>query len=452
MVKSHFLCYITIGLYKFTGFETMHRDRLNDLKAWRHDRYRKPLILRGCRQVGKSWLIDEFAKEFKTFIKVNFEKDKLVHQYFASDLQVKTIVEKLALLAKTKIDPGNTLLFFDEIQFCEGAIQSLRYFKEEFPTLHVIAAGSLLDFALNKLGIPVGRVQFLQLYPLSFSEYLTAIGNDEIRHFLLKGENDPVIHQQALDHVRNYMWLGGMPAVIDAWIQDKDPVICQRIQDEIIESYQIDFHKYTKTLELPHVTNVFQHIPVMLGNKFIYSHVNSDTRSESIKNALLLLDTAGIAKRCFHTAAQQLPLGADYDHKKFKVFYFDIGIAQRILGLDLKQWLLNPALLANKGEIAEQFVAQEILAHSDPHKEPHLYYWHREAKNSNAEVDFVVVKNGEIVPVEVKSSQKGSMKSLQLFLSSHPHSQYGLKISEGPFAKQQHLTEIPFYAVEGWLR
>lgn len=428
----------------------MHRDRLNDLKIWRKDRYRKPLILRGCRQVGKSWLIDQFGKEFNTFIKINFEKDKLVHQYFSTDLNVKNIVEKLAILANTKIEPGNTLLFFDEIQFCEGAIQSLRYFKEELPELHVIAAGSLLDFALNKLGIPVGRVQFLQLYPLSFSEYLTALGNEEIRHFLLKGENDPIIHQQALEHLKNYMWLGGMPAVVDAWIQDKDPVICQRIQDEIIESYQIDFHKYTKTLELPHVTKVFQQIPVMLGNKFIYSRIDSDSRSEVIKNALLLLDTAGIAKRCFHTCAQQLPLGAEYDHKKFKVFYFDIGIAQRILGLDIRQWLLNPFQLANKGEIAEQFVAQEIIAYSDFHKEPHLYYWHREAKNSNAEVDFVIAKNGNIIPVEVKSSQKGSMKSLQLFLESHPHSKYGLKISEGFFAKQKNLIEIPLYGLEGW--
>ncbi len=428
----------------------MKRDRLNDLKNWRHDPYRKPLILRGCRQVGKSWLVEEFGKEFDKYVVINFEKNKLIHQYFSGDLNINTILDKLSIQANTKIEPGNTLLFFDEIQFCEGAIQSLRYFKEELPELHIIAAGSLLDFVLNKLGIPVGRVQFMQLYPLSFSEYLTALGYQTLRDFIMTKENDPVIHEQVLDHLKNYMWLGGMPAVIDAWINDRDPVICQKIQDEIIQSYQIDFHRYTKAHEIPHVTKVFEKIPFMCGNKFVYSNVDSDSRSEVIKNALLLLEVAGIAKRCFHTSAQHPPLGAEYNDKKFKVFYFDIGLAQRILGLDIRQWLLNPLQLSNKGEIAEQLVAQELIAYSDFHKEYELYYWHREAKNSNAEIDFVVMKEGEIVPVEVKSSQKGSMKSLKIFLDSHPNSKYGLKISEGSFLKQDKLVEIPLYALESW--
>lgn len=428
----------------------MHRDRLNDLRNWRHDHYRKPLILRGCRQVGKSWLIDEFAKDFDQYVKINFEKNKLVHQYFSADLNINTILDKLSIQANTKIEPGKTLIFFDEIQSCEGALQSLRYFKEELPELHIIAAGSLLDFALNKVGIPVGRVQFMQLYPLSFSEYLTALGHQGIREFLLKAEPDPVIHSQALEHLKNYMWLGGMPAVIDAWINDRDPVLCQRIQDEIIESYQIDFNRYAREHETPHVARVFETIPAMLGNKFIYSHVDRDSRSEVIKNALLLLEVAGIAKRCFHTSAQQPPLGAHYNDRKFKVFYFDIGIAQRLLGLDIKQWLLRPLQLSNQGEMAEQLVAQEMIAYSDFHKGHQLYYWHREEKNSNAEVDFVVMKAGEIVPIEVKSSLKGSMKSLQMFLDSHPNSNYGLKISEGPFSKQTYLVEIPLYGLGSW--
>jgi len=428
----------------------MKRDRLNDLRKWRHDRHRKPLILRGCRQVGKTWLVGEFAKEFDSYVVINFEKDKLVHQYFSADLHINTLLEKLSIQARTKIVPGKTLLFFDEIQTCEGAIQSLRYFKEELPELHIIAAGSLLDFALNKLGIPVGRVQFMQLYPLSFAEYLTVLGFQENRDYLLEGKNDPVIHQQLLDHLKNYMWLGGMPAVVDAWNSDRDPVVCQQIQDEIIESYQIDFYKYAKQYDIPHVTKVFERIPAMLGKKFIYSRVDNENRTEVIKNALLLLEVAGIAKRCFHTSAQLPPLGADYNDKKFKVFYFDIGIAQRLLGLDVKQWLLNPLQLSYQGEIAEQFVAQEIIAYSNFHKSCKLYYWHREAKNSNAEVDFVVMKEGEVVPVEVKSSKKGSMKSLQMFLQSHLNSTYGLKISEGSFSKQHNLVEIPLYALESY--
>lgn len=428
----------------------MKRDRMKDLMAWRNDPRRKPLLIRGCRQVGKSWLIREFGKQFEIFIEINFEKNKTIHPYFAGDLKIDAILEKLSLYTGTKIIPGKTLIFFDEIQSCEGALQSLRYFKEDKPELHVIAAGSLLDFALNKIGIAVGRFQFMHLYPLSFGEYLSVIGLEHLREFLFKQENDPVASSQLLAELKNYMWLGGMPAVVDEWIANHDPKTCHYAQDEIIESYRIDFHRYAKQHEIPHVAKVFERIPALLGKKFIYSHVDEHARSQEIKNALQLLETAGIALPCYHTAAQQPPLGAMQDDKKFKIYYFDIGIAQRLLGLDVKQWLFNPIPLANQGDIAEQFVAQEILAYSDFHKRASLYYWHREAKSSNATVDFVISKNGDIIPVEVKSAAKGRMKSMHLFLESHPNSSFGLKISTGGFAKHNNLVEIPLYGMEGW--
>lgn len=437
-------------ILQLLGNNKMKRDRLADLSRWRVDAYRKPLMIRGCRQVGKSWLVREFAKQFDSFIEINFEKNKSAHQYFAGDLTIPTLLEKLSVHTQTKIIPGHTLIFFDEIQACEAAIQSLRYFKEELPELHIIAAGSLLDFALNKLGIPVGRVQFMQVCPLSFGEYLTVNNAQFLREFLLKQENESALQQQLLDHLKNYMWLGGMPAVIEAWMNHKDPKLCQQLQDEIIESYQIDFHKYAKQHEIPYVSRVFEMIPAMLGQKFIYARVDNQLRNEVIKNALLLLEVAGIAKRCFHTSAQHPPLGAEQDDKKFKVFYFDIGIAQRLLGLDLQQWIQNPISLANKGNIAEQLVAQEMLAYSDFHKTSKLYYWHREARTSNAEVDFIAMHRGQIIPIEVKATLKGSMKSMQLFLESHPSSTFGLKISEGHFDRQPHLVEIPLYALESW--
>ncbi len=427
------------------------RDRLKDLETWRIDPHRKPLLIRGCRQVGKSWLIREFGKQFNIFVEINFEKNKLIHQYFSGDLNVDVILEKLSIYTHTKIEAGKTLLFFDEIQACDGALQSLRYFKEDKPEIHIIAAGSLLDFALNKLGIAVGRIQFMQLYPLSFGEYLTVLELQNLREFLFKQENDPVISHQLIEHLKNYMWLGGMPAVIDAWRLDRNPVICQKIQDEIIESYQIDFHKYAKQHEIPYVTKVFETIPLNIGKKFVYSHVDEHTRVDVIKNALKLLEMAGIAIFCHHSSAQQPPLGAMQNDKKFKVFYFDIGIAQRLLGLDIKQWLVKPLRLSNQGEITEQFVAQELLAYASFHKQTKLYYWHREAKSSNAEVDFILLKNGEIIPIEVKSAQRGGMKSLHLFLESHPNSKYGLKISTGPFSQHGKLIEIPLYALESWL-
>jgi len=430
----------------------MKRDRLNDLIAWRSDPYRKPLMIRGCRQVGKSWLVREFSKEFDSLVEINFEREKRVHQYFGADLDVNAIIEKLSIHTGRKIEAGKTLLFFDEIQACEGALQSLRYFKEDMPELHVIAAGSLLDFALKKQGIAVGRVQFMQLYPLSFSEYLTNLGQERLREFLLLQQNDPVIHSQLIEHLKNYMWLGGMPAVVEAWIENRDSARCQVLQDEIIEAYQIDFHRYAKQHEIPHVSRVFESIPGLVGQKFIYSRVDSDVRGESIKNALTLLELAGIAKRCFHTSAQRPPLGAEQNDKKFKVFYFDIGIAQRILGLDISQWIQHPLPLSNQasnqGEIAEQFVAQEIVAYSEYHKTAKLYYWHREERSSNAELDFIIMKNGEIIPIEVKSSHKGSMKSMRLFLDSHANSSFGLKISQGCFGHSDQLREIPLYAIE----
>lgn len=428
----------------------MFRDRMNDLLNWRDAPNRKPLIIRGCRQVGKSWLVDEFAKNFSSYVKINFEKQMSVHQYFKGDLDVKTIIEKLSLVSHSKIKIGETLLFLDEIQECEQAIQILRYFKEELPKLHVIAAGSLLDFALNRLGIPVGRVQFMWLYPLSFGEFLSVMNRDDYRQYIFKQEHDAHLHHELLDLVATYMWLGGMPAVVNAWRLEKDVTACQYLQDEIIESYQIDFHKYAKEKDIPHVSQTFAAIPAFLGRKFIYSKVNQDSRNEVIKNALLLLETAGIAHRCCHTSAQALPLAAEKNDKRFKVYYFDIGIAQRLLGLDVVQWQTKYHQQANQGAIAEQFVAQEMMAYSNFRKRMELYYWHREAKSSNAEVDFVVVKNGVIVPVEVKSSHKGQMKSLSIFLASHNHSDYGLKISKATFAQHQDLHEIPFYALESW--
>lgn len=429
----------------------MKRDRLKDLENWRYDPHRKPLLIRGCRQVGKSWLVREFGKQFASFVEINFEKNKAIHTYFMGDLNIDTLLEKLSIYTHTKIEPGETLLFFDEIQMCEGALQALRYFKEDRPEIHIIAAGSLLDFSLNKLGIAVGRVQFMHLYPLSFAEYLTVLNLQDLREFLLTQKNDAVISGQLLEHLKNYMWLGGMPAVVDAWVAERDVLVCQRIQDEIIESYQIDFHKYAKQHEIPYVSKVFESIPAMIGKKFIYSRVDEHLRADVIKNALQLLETAGIAIFCHHTAAQLLPLAAMQNDRKFKVFYFDIGIAQRLLGLDIRQWLLNPLRLSNQGEMAEQFVAQELLAYSDFHKQAKLYYWHREEKSSQAEVDFITIKNGEIVPIEVKSTHQGRMKSLYLFLASHPHTKFGLKVSTAPFAKQDGLVEIPLYALESWL-
>lgn len=431
----------------------MLRDRLSDLATWRTDQYRKPLIIKGSRQTGKSWLVDTLGQSFEHYVTINFEKDPAIAEYFKENLNLNTLLDKLSIYANQKIIPGKTLLFLDEIQACEKALKSLQHFKEELPDLHVIAAGSLLDFPLRKLGLPAEKVQFIHLYPLSFGEFLTANNLELLREHLMRQTIDPVVHDQVLEQLKHYMWLGGMPAVVDAWLKTKDPIHCQNLQDKLIETYRMDFHKYIKPHEMPHAQKVFETIPTVLGRKFIYSQIDRDARVEATKNACFLLKRAGVAHHCYHTSAQVQPLASGKDPKKFKAFCFDVGITQRLLGLNIHQWLLNPLPLSNQHNVVEQFVAQELIAYSDYRKTPEIYYWNREAKNSRAMVDFVTLKEGKFVPVKVKLSKKESMTGLRMLLASSENADYGLKISENNFNfnPQKKLHEIPLYALEGWL-
>lgn len=429
----------------------MQRDKIHYLRKWRYDPIRVPLLLRGARQVGKSWLVASFGQEFDDYIEINFEKDKRVAALFTEHINIQELLKNLAIYTGKRLLPGQTLLFFDEIQECPNALKYLRYFKEDCPELHVIAAGSLIDFTLEKMGMAVGRVEYLYLYPLSFMEFLTALGREDLRRSILNGQVDAATHLFLIEQLHHYMWLGGMPAVIDAWIRFEDRSACQRLQDRIIENYQDDFLKYAKRHQIEAVNKTFLAISKQLGCKFKYQHVDSESKTYGIKQALALLIKAGIISPCFHTAAQNYPLGAEVSEKKFKLFLFDIGIAQRMLGLDVAEWITHPMELKYLGSMAEQFVAQELIAYGPENKAPQLYYWHSESRNSNAEVDFILIKNKKVVPVEVKSGIKGGMKSLQIYLNKHPETKTALKISMGPFAKQEGLEEIPLYGISYWL-
>lgn len=428
----------------------MKRDLYQALMTWKQDPLRKPLILRGARQVGKSWLVEKFGKTFPSFVSINFEKQPEASQFFQGDILIPQLLEKLNLYTGQKIIPTETLLFFDEIQECERAIIALRYFKEELPNLHVIAAGSLIDFSLENIGMPVGRVQFLYLHPLSFGEFLSAMGRSDLRDYILSGQSDPVIHNKIMDHLKNYFWLGGMPEVINAWLLKQDIQICMNIQDEILLTYTQDFEKYAKKHIIDKVEIIFNAVPEHLGEKFIYSKIDKTTRSQLFKEALDCLKKAGVIHIVYHSSGQGVPLAAGKDKMKFKVFFFDTGLAQRLLGLDLQQWITTPLDVKYIGAIAEQFVAQEYIAYSSFKKPAELYYWHRENPTSNAEVDFLFLIKGNIVPIEVKSRKKGHLKSLRMFLETHVHSKFGIKISEQLFHHDNEVIGIPFYAIE-WL-
>lgn len=428
----------------------MKRDHLAFLRQWRNDPIRVPLLVRGARQVGKSWLVTTFGKDFEHFISINFEKDKRAHALFPEHVDISKTIEDLQVYTQKSIVPGQTLIFLDEIQESPHALRYLRYFKEERPDIHVIATGSLLEFTLEKLGVAVGRVDYLFLYPLSFMEFLEASNRPDLRNAIEHKKVDVATHAVILDFLKNYMWIGGMPAVVDTWIQHKDSVLCQRIQDRIIGNYEDDFQKYAKRHQIDTVTKVFRSICSQLGEKFKYAKVDNDLKTYPIKQGLHLLMKAGVAHPCFHTSGHVYPLKAEIDEKKFKMFLFDIGIAHRLLGLDLAEWVTTPVEIQYLGSSAEQLVAQEFVAYASPSRPAEIYYWHVESKSGNAEVDFVGVKNKIIVPIEVKARVKGGMRSLKVFLQTHPASTLGIKISERPFSKHGHLEEIPLYALSGW--
>jgi uncharacterized protein len=431
----------------------MKRDLMKNFLEWKNHPLRLPLILRGARQVGKSWLVDEFGKQFDHYVALNFEKDKDACTLFPESIEIESIVQRIGYYKSRVIEPGKTLLFLDEIQECPNALRALRYFKEDLPELHVIAAGSLLDFMIEKLGLPVGRVQFLYLYPLSFAEFLTAIDRHALREMLINEFPKTAIHKQLLEMVKLYSLIGGMPAVVSAWLQYENAFYCQEVQDAIINTYRQDFNKYARSNQIEFVSLLFDKIPDQLGQKFIYSHVDEHITFYHLKQAMRLLHKAGIVHFCYHSAAQGIPLGAGKDLKKFKIFFFDIGLAQRILGVKLQDWVVQPLLPQHDGSIAEQFVAQELIAYAPPSAPPELYYWHREAKSSNAEIDFIVTKAGTIIPVEVKSGKSGHVKSLQIFLESHPAAADPIIISTAEYELSHHrYQQIPCYGIEAWMK
>jgi predicted AAA+ superfamily ATPase len=430
----------------------MHRDLYAELIQWKERERRKPLLLRGARQVGKSWVVRELGRQFDHFIELNFETKKQYKEIFSMGLDVPAILERIRFFTGIPILPGKTLLFFDEIQACEPALESLRYFKENMPELHVVAAGSLLDFALEKTGLPVGRLQFLYLHPLSFAEFLTATGRTDLREYIALNNIDPIIHNKLLEEVKTYMWLGGMPEAVQTWIDTRNMNECLEVLDEITLSYKQDIPKYTKQHQIEYVENLFDAIPQQLGRKFVFKHIDAEIRSYILKNALACLAKAGIIHIVYHASAHGLPLGAEVNLRRYKVYSFDIGIVQRLLGFDPKKWLTTPMSLKHLGSIAEQFVAQEYIAYTAIKKPAELFYWHREEKKSNAEVDFLFVKEANIIPVEVKSGSKGQLKSLQLFLQTHPKIPAGLKISEAPYHKDNSLITLPFYMLEAWIK
>lgn len=399
------------------------------LLEWKNSSSLKPLLLRGARQVGKSWAVKHLGESFTYYLEVNFEKRPDIKDVFERVHEVHDLANNLSLLYNVPVVAGQTLLFLDEVQDCPAAIKSLWAFKEDFPELHVVAAGSLLEFALQDLpSFGVGRIRSLFVYPFSFDEFLVAEGKSSWLEAKQQADNEkPLLmplHNDIVQHYRTFLMVGGMPASVAAWVTTHDYRNCQTELDDIQLTYYDDFKKYAKKVDPTLLRNTLQSVILQIGNKFTYSKVDGSYRAEEVKKALKLLSDAGIVKRVSHTAANGLPLGAEVNEKFRKYSYLDSALLLRILDMDLggARQLTDLIVagtaedLVNKGGLAEMVLGWELIKYSSPRSQHDLYYWENTADGTRSEVDYIIARDMKVLPIECKSGTSGKMKSLHLFM------------------------------------
>lgn len=400
----------------------------NQLHNWKSSPLRKPLLLRGARQVGKSSAIKQFGKSFKYFAEVNFERNKAIKTFFQGDIDAHLIASKIGAYLGVPVIPGQTLLFLDEIQECSEAIMALRFFKEDYPELHVVAAGSLLEFALQELPTyGVGRIHSLFMYPMTFDEFLGACHEEALLDIRKRADSqhplDAAFHQRLTELFRIYLLVGGMPEAVLAWTTTHDINNCQQIQNDIVLTYEDDFSKYKKRANPDLLRTTMRGICHQAGQKISFKQISEDYRSSQIREALRLLSLAGIVTPVIATSGNGIPLEAEADDKKMKMLFLDSGLLLAVLQLEggLARQLIDlilagtPQELINKGGIAEMVAGLEIMRNKPAIQRQKMYYWEKSGK-SVAEIDYLDIHNLQIMPIEIKSGTKGGMKSLWAFM------------------------------------
>lgn len=452
----------------------MRRRALEDLKLWKDRPGRKPLVVRGARQVGKTTLVRLFAEEtFDDLVELNFERYPDLAKHFEPNDPLQTL-KLLELRFDRAIVPGKSLLFLDEVQATPQVLASLRYFYEELPKLHIVAAGSLLDLALEapSFPVPVGRIEYLHLGPMQFGEFLDAVGRSRLaRHLETLTPQDTfpeTLHDELLQWLRRFIVVGGMPEAVKAYARSGSYRDSEIVKHSILTTLQDDFGKYGPRVDALRLRRVFERLPALVGRKLKYVQVDPNERSKDLAAALHLLCLARVAHRVRRTAANGIPLGAEANDRDFKPLYLDVGLMTTATGLsafDIES--ANDVLMVHRGALSEQFVGQHLLASGPSWQEPQLYYWAREKRNSSAEIDFVISQGEQVVPVEVKAGTTGTLKSLHLFLAEK-HRALGLRFSSAPPSLlgatmpvatgnevQFQLLSMPLYLVEQareWLR
>ena len=428
----------------------MKRQITEKLLNWKDSSVRKPLIVRGARQIGKSYTITEFGNiyfEGTTHV-INFEKRIDWHSIFDLNYDITRILGELEILIGKRIIVGKDLLFFDEIQECPNAIASLRYFYEQLPALHVIAAGSLLEFALGNIPFPVGRVQLINMYPMNFQEFLMATRN-ELAAKLIQDAPKVVsesVHNMLIGELKKYFFVGGMPECVKTYAETNSMNDVFEIQSDLLATFRQDFLKYTPKIDTSCLNSVLNSIPQKIGQQIKYSGLADGYSNPTIKKAFDLLETARLFRKVKAASPAGLPLGASASDKKFKAIMLDIGLLGCLFGVSRSQEYPKTGLLTIfQGAMAEQYVGQEILAATNND----LFYWAREAKSSNAETDYLIGKQGKIVPVEVKSGKGGSLKSLHLLLETYSNVDEAYVFSDSNYGTipEQKISFIPLYYV-----
>lgn len=422
----------------------MKRKALSDLKKWHQKQDRHPLVLRGARQVGKSTLVRNFAKENNLdLIEFNFEKIKF-KTVSDSSFKIQALIQEIEDISNQKISL-NSLIFFDEIQESPELLKKIRYFYEEAKHIAVICAGSLLEFALDEedFSFPVGRIQLYHLGPMTFDEFLIALNETSLSENLNAGVFKNHLHQKMIEHLHLYYYIGGMPKAVQTYLDTKSLIDVREIQQNLNQTYKLDFPKYGKKINVDRLANIFQKSSAIVGQKVIYQKIDSESKTREIRKAVEVLIKSKLLTPCYHTEASPSgTLANQYDESIFKIYFLDIGLLNAALEttwLDVSKNYEDLFLI--KGFMAEQFVAQHLLYIKGPFAEPTLFYWLRDKSTARAEVDFVIQVNSSKYPIEVKANKSGGLKSLTYFCSEKKAAK-AVKMSLSSYSKSLKKTKI----------
>ncbi len=427
----------------------MYRTALEKLYRWKESRHRKPLIIEGARQVGKTWLMKEFGrKAYADTVYINFDANSVMAELFASDLDTNRLILGLELYVGRKIDPENTLLIFDEIQEVPRALSSLKYFYEDAPQYQIVCAGSLPGIALHEgTSFPVGKVDFLKLYPLSFREFLMAAGQESFAELLARRDYPMIasFRQAYIDALRQYYFIGGMPEAVQSFVEDKDFNEVRAIQKRILAAYEQDFSKHAPNSTVPKIRMVWNSIPSQLAKenkKFVYGLVREGGRAKEYETAILWLCDCGLVHRVSRVNAAGIPLKAYEDLKAFKLFMADVGLLGCMAGLHQRTLLEGNRLFTEfKGALTEQYVCQQLQTIPDMG----VYYYTND--RGSCEVDFVLDYDGQAVPVEAKAEANLMAKSLRTYRDRFNPS-VSVRTSMADYKREEWLVNLPLYTIE----